>query len=202
MAGKTGTAQISKGRGGYKSGTMHYLVSFVGYFPADNPRYSCIVCLQKAGLPASGGTMSGWVFHNISEGVMAHNLNMDVSSARDTLRERKPKAMGGDLKAASMVLGHLGFDTQRKWGDTSGSQSFWGSVALGGTQYVLTQSESTPDNKVPNVKGMGARDAIYLMERRGIKTKVVGRGKVKSQSLAPGDKVVRGQVCTLIMQYQ
>ncbi len=202
VAGKTGTAQISKGRGGYKSGTMHYLVSFVGYFPADNPRYSCIVCLQKAGLPASGGTMSGWVFHNISEGVMAHNLNMDVSSARDTLRERKPKVMGGDLKAAGMVLGHLGFDTQRKWGDTSGSQSFWGSVALGGTQYVLTQNESTPDNKVPNVKGMGARDAIYLMERRGIKTKVVGRGKVKSQSLAPGDKVVRGQVCTLIMQYQ
>ena len=75
-------------------------------------------------------------------------------------------------------------------------------MALGGTQYVLTQNESTPDNKVPNVKGMGARDAIYLMERRGIKTKVVGRGKVKGQSLAPGDKVVRGQVCTLIMQYQ
>lgn len=202
VAGKTGTAQISKGRGGYKSGVMHYLVSFVGYFPADAPRYSCIVCLQKAGLPASGGTMSGWVFHNISEGVMAHNLNMDISNARDSLQERRPKAMSGDLKAASMVLGHLGFDTQRQWGDNNSDQSFWGSVALGGTQYILKQKEKESDNIVPNVRGMGARDAIYQMERRGIKTKIVGRGKVRSQSLAPGEKVVRGSVCTLTMQYQ
>ncbi len=202
VAGKTGTAQISKGRGGYKSGVMHYLVSFVGYFPADAPRYSCIVCLQKAGLPASGGTMSGWVFHNISEGVMAHNLNMDISNARDSLQELRPKAMSGDLKAASMVLGHLGFDTQRQWGDNNSDQSFWGSVALGGTQYILKQKEKESDNIVPNVRGMGARDAIYQMERRGIKTKVVGRGKVRSQSLAPGEKVVRGSVCTLTMQYQ
>ena len=202
VAGKTGTAQISKGRGGYKSGVMHYLVSFVGYFPADAPRYSCIVCLQKAGLPASGGTMSGWVFHNISEGVMAHNLNMDISNARDSLQERRPKAMSGDLKAASMVLGHLGFDTQRQWGDNNSDQSFWGSVALGGTQYILKQKERESDNIVPNVRSMGARDAIYQMERRGIKTKVVGRGKVRSQSLAPGEKVVRGSVCTLTMQYQ
>ena len=202
VAGKTGTAQISKGRGGYKSGVMHYLVSFVGYFPADAPRYSCIVCLQKAGLPASGGTMSGWVFHNISEGVMAHNLNMDISNARDSLQERRPKAMSGDLKAASMVLGHLGFDTQRQWGDNNSDQSFWGSVALGGTQYILKQKERESDNIVPNVRGMGARDAIYQMERRGIKTKVVGRGKVRSQSLTPGEKVVRGSVCTLTMQYQ
>ena len=202
VAGKTGTAQISKGRGGYKSGVMHYLVSFVGYFPADAPRYSCIVCLQKAGLPASGGTMSGWVFHNISEGVMAHNLNMDISNARDSLQERRPKAMSGDLKAASMVLGHLGFDTQRQWGDNNSDQSFWGSVALGGTQYILKQKERESDNIVPNVRGMGARDAIYQMERRGIKTKIVGRGKVKGQSLAPGEKVVRGSVCTLTMQYQ
>ena len=146
--------------------------------------------------------MSGWVFHNISEGVMAHNLNMDISNARDSLQERRPKAMSGDLKAASMVLGHLGFDTQRQWGDNNSDQSFWGSVALGGTQYILKQKERESDNIVPNVRGMGARDAIYQMERRGIKTKVVGRGKVKGQSLAPGEKVVRGSVCTLTMQYQ
>lgn len=110
--------------------------------------------------------------------------------------------MSGDLKAASMVLGHLGFDTQRQWGDNNSDQSFWGSVALGGTQYILKQKERESDNIVPNVRGMGARDAIYQMERRGIKTKVVGRGKVKGQSLAPGEKVVRGSVCTLTMQYQ
>ena len=66
VAGKTGTAQISKGAGGYKNGGTNYLVSFAGYFPADAPQYSCIVCIQKSGLPASGGTMSGKVFHEIS----------------------------------------------------------------------------------------------------------------------------------------
>lgn len=54
VAGKTGTAQISKGAGGYKSGKVNYLLSFAGYFPADDPRYSCIVCIQKSGLPRIG----------------------------------------------------------------------------------------------------------------------------------------------------
>ena len=78
VAGKTGTAQISKGAGGYKSGGTSYLISFAGYFPADAPRYSCIVCIQKSGLPASGGTMCGKVFHQISEGIMAQSLKVDV----------------------------------------------------------------------------------------------------------------------------
>ena len=73
VAGKTGTAQMSKGAAGYKSGTTDYLLSFAGYFPADAPRYSCIVCIQKSGLPASGGGMSGVVFHHIAEGIMVYN---------------------------------------------------------------------------------------------------------------------------------
>ena len=58
VSGKTGTAQVSQGKGGYKSGTMHYLVSFCGYFPSEAPKYSCIVAIQKSGLPASGGEMA------------------------------------------------------------------------------------------------------------------------------------------------
>ena len=80
VAGKTGTAQISKGAGGYKSGGTSYLISFAGYFPADAPRYSCIVCIQKSGLPASGGTMCGKVFHQISEGIRAQSLKVDVTA--------------------------------------------------------------------------------------------------------------------------
>lgn len=84
VAGKTGTAQISQGAAGYKSGTVNYLLSFAGYFPADKPRYSCIVCIQKSGLPASGGGMSGLVFHNIAEGIMAQDIKLDVRDARDS----------------------------------------------------------------------------------------------------------------------
>mgnify|MGYP002624966923 FL=1 len=83
VAGKTGTAQVADQFGSYHSGTTRYWLSFAGYFPADNPRYSCIVCLKKSGLPASGGGMSGVVFHHISEGVMAQNLKLSVDDARD-----------------------------------------------------------------------------------------------------------------------
>ena len=82
VAGKTGTAQISQGAGGYKRGRVSYLLSFAGFFPADAPRYSCIVTIKKTGLPASGGGMSGVVFHNIAEGLMARNLKMMAEIGR------------------------------------------------------------------------------------------------------------------------
>ena len=83
VAGKTGTAQVADQYGGYHSGTTRYWLSFAGYFPADNPRYSCIVCIKKSGLPASGGGMSGVVFHHIAEGVMARYLKLSVDDAHD-----------------------------------------------------------------------------------------------------------------------
>ena len=202
VAGKTGTAQISKGRGGYKSGAVRYLVSFVGYFPADAPRYSCIVCLQKTGLPASGGTMSGWVFHNISEGIMAHNLNMDASSACDTINDRHPVVLNGNLESADYVLSRLGFDSRRQWTNPNSYAPFWGKAGWKSGQYMLQQTEQEAKGTVPNVVGMGARDAVYLLERQGLKTSVIGRGKVVLQSLAPGDKVTKGTLCTIKLQYQ
>ncbi len=202
IAGKTGTAQISKGNIGYKSGVTHYLVSFVGYFPADAPRYSCIVCIQKAGLPASGGTMSGWVFHNIAEGIMAHNLNMDITSARDEQQEHRPMCLKGNLESANTILNYLGFHTIKRWSTNNGSVPFWGKVGMDGNQYILTQSEPEDMSLVPDVVGMGARDAVYEMERRGLRTRIQGRGKVVSQSIAAGKKIVRGSTCVLKMQHQ
>lgn len=107
VAGKTGTAQISKGAGGYKSGGTSYLISFAGYFPADAPRYSCIVCIQKSGLPASGSTMCGKVFHQISEGIMAQSLKVDVKDARDSASVFVPDVKTGNILAANYVLSHL-----------------------------------------------------------------------------------------------
>ena len=115
VAGKTGTAQVSKGAGGYKSGQMRYLLSFCGYFPADNPRYSCIVCIQKSGLPASGGGMSGVVFHHISEGIMAKDLKLRVSDARDSLSILLPDVKNGNMAAADYVLKCLGVATLDGW---------------------------------------------------------------------------------------
>ena len=174
VAGKTGTAQVAKA-GGYKNGTVEYWLSFCGYFPADNPQYTCLVCLKKAGLPASGGAMSGAVFHKISEGVMAKSLKLRVEDARDSLSVFIPEVKGGNKVAANDMLAQLRVST---------------------ANVNLEDSETVP-NVMPNTIGMGARDALYLIERQGVKVRLSGTGSVKRQSIAPGSAIKPGMECTL-----
>lgn len=198
VAGKTGTAQMSKGALGYKAGGTNYLLSFAGFFPADKPRYSCIVCIQKTGLPASGGGMSGVVFHHIAEGIMAQDLKLNVQDARDKESILIPSAKTGNLLATDYVLNMLGFNVINGWG---GAYPFgnpiWGTVNQDGNKLTFKEEKINRVNLVPDVKGMGARDAVYLLEKHGIKTIVVGRGRVIEQSIAPNDKVQKGMKCTL-----
>lgn len=198
VAGKTGTAQMSKGALGYKAGGTNYLLSFAGFFPADKPRYSCIVCIQKTGLPASGGGMSGVVFHHIAEGIMAQDLKLNVQDARDKESILIPSAKTGNLLATDYVLNMLGFNVINGWG---GAYPFgnpiWGTINQDGNKLIFKEEKINRVNLVPDVKGMGARDAVYLLEKHGIKTIVVGRGHVMEQSIAPNDKVQKGMKCTL-----
>jgi cell division protein FtsI (penicillin-binding protein 3) len=176
VAGKTGTAQVSQGKSGYKSGVVQYWLSFAGYFPADNPRYSCIVCIKKSGLPASGGGMSGVVFHHIAEGVMARHLKMSVDDAHDEHSVVIPDVKTGDATSANYILGELGVNSR-----VSQSAKVYG------------------ENVAPDVTGMGAKDAVYQLESRGLKVRVQGRGKVKSQSYPAGKAIVKGSECVLVM---
>ena len=133
VAGKTGTAQMSKGALGYKSGGTSYLLSFAGFFPADNPRYSCIVCIQKTGLPASGGGMSGVVFHHIAEGIMAQSLKLNVTDARDSSSILIPSAKTGNLLATDYVLNCLGFNVTNGWnGAYPFGNPIWGTTTANG----------------------------------------------------------------------
>ena len=201
VAGKTGTAQISKGTGGYKSGRMNYLLSFAGYFPADNPRYSCIVCIQKSGLPASGGGMSGVVFHEIAEGIMAQDVKLDITDARDSISILIPDVKNGNLLAADYVLSHLGISSNKWWnGSYANGNPIWGSVGHNGKNVQLAKLPVYSERYVPNVMGMGARDAVYLLESRGVKVRIEGRGKVVSQSLPAGHEIKKGEVCSLKME--
>jgi cell division protein FtsI (penicillin-binding protein 3) len=176
VAGKTGTAQVSQGKSGYKSGVVQYWLSFAGYFPADNPRYTCIVCIKKSGLPASGGGMSGVVFHHIAEGVMARHLKLSVDDAHDENSLVIPDVKNGDARTANFILGELGVDKR-----VSQSAKVYG------------------ENVTPDVTGMGAKDAVYQLESRGLKVRVQGRGKVKSQSYPAGKAIVKGSECVLVM---
>ena len=197
VAGKTGTAQISKGVAGYKSGTMNYLLSFVGFFPADAPRYSCIVCIQRPGLPASSG-FSALVFHNIAEGIMAQSLKLDVADARDSLSVLVPDVKNGDLAAADYVLKCLGVNARKNWNwQQAAGRPVWGTAANSRTGVTLTSTAAQAKNTVPDVTGMGARDAVYALESRGVRVRLQGRGKVKTQSLPPGHKIRKGETCSL-----
>ena len=202
VAGKTGTAQVSKGAGGYKAGGTNYLVSFAGYFPADNPRYSCIVCIQKSGLPASGGSMSGKVFHDIAEGIMAQSLKLDVKDAKDSASVFVPDVKDGNILAADYVLTHLGIKTNVNWsGSYANGNPIWGRTEHAGSRSTRMIKEKQYSKKaVPDVSDMGARDAIFMMESRGIKTKIYGRGKVVKQTLAPGLPVKKGMVCAIYLE--
>ena len=198
VAGKTGTAQMSKGVAGYKTGVTDYLLSFAGFFPADAPRYSCIVCIQKSGLPASGGGMSGVVFHNIAEGIMAQNLKLNVSDARDSSASLIPLVKSGNLLATDYVLSSLGFNVKNGWnGAYPFGNNIWGGAKTGSNGIILSEEKNINKRYVPDVHNMGARDAIYLLENCGIKVIMSGRGRVVEQSLAPGEKIKQGMVCKL-----
>jgi len=196
VAGKTGTAQIWTASG--KSAS--YLLSFAGFFPAEAPRYSCIVCIQKSGLPASGGGMSGVVFHHISEGIMAQSLKLDVTDARDTTSILIPDVKNGNLLAADYVLSHLGIGVDRNWMHTDAEGNYvWGSGARSNKKVSLQKQRQYESSQIPDVTGMGARDAVYLIEKRGVKAFVVGRGRVVKQSLDPGHVIKKGETCTLTL---
>ena len=200
VAGKTGTAQVADQYGGYHSGTTRYWLSFAGYFPADDPRYTCIVCLKKSGLPASGGGMSGVVFHHISEGVMAQNLKLSVEDARDTTSILVPDVKNGNVMAADYVLEHLGVKTSVNWdGSYADGNPVWGKADRQQKDVLLTQI-SNKNDIIPDLTGMGARDAVYLLESRGVKAVVKGRGKVKSQSIYSGTAVKQGMACELHLE--
>ena len=198
VAGKTGTAQIAEG-GGYKTGTMKYWLSFAGFFPADKPLYSCIVCLKKSGLPASGGGMSGVVFHHISEGVMARYLKLSVEDAHDSTSVVIPDVKNGDLQAAHFVLNQLGIKTNSGWnGDIATGAPIWGSTTRNAKDVTMYPFK-VQNNIMPNVTGMGARDAVFLLESKGLKVKLHGRGKVTNQSIAYGNAIKAGSTCSLTL---
>ena len=176
VAGKTGTAQVADQYGSYHSGITRYWLSFAGYFPADNPRYSCIVCIKKSGLPASGGGMSGVVFHHIAEGVMARNLKMSVEDAHDEYSVSIPEVKTGNSKYANQVLNQLGVNKR------------------------MPQDAKYRQNITPDVTGMGAKDAVYMLETRGLKVKLHGRGKVKKQSYPAGKEIVKGSECVWVLE--
>ncbi len=192
VSGKTGTAQVW-GKGGF---TSSYLISFAGYFPSEAPKYSCIVCIEKHGLPASGGLHCGPVFRQVAEMVMSSTVEPTLAEAKDTLRSHMPLVDYGNLMYANRVLSDLNVASDVNWTPGDADHSVWGRAVSSNKKVKLVQMSLTED-QVPDVKGMGARDAIYLLEKMGLHVRLQGYGRVVSQSLPAGHTIKRGETVVL-----
>jgi cell division protein FtsI (penicillin-binding protein 3) len=199
VAGKTGTAQLSQGSGGYKSGTIRYMVSFCGYFPADNPQYSCIVSVRTDGGAAGGATWAAPAFHEISEKVMASRNLRDIKEAYDSTLQFIPKVVAGNLAKSATVLKKLGKRSLMNSDYRNVADSLWGSVSSDSGRYVM-KPMMFQEGVVPDVHGMGASDALYLLESMGMRVTMTGVGRVKSQSPARNTRFQKGDRIQLILQ--
>ncbi|MDD3906696.1 MAG: penicillin-binding protein [Bacteroidales bacterium] len=196
IAGKTGTAQLSKGVSGYQQGGKTHQVSFCGYFPADKPRYSCIVVIRepKNEIP-SGGKQAGGVFREVAEKIYAQNLRLIPGRADSTETIEYPFPKSGNLKSLKEVLAQwnvsysLDASSKTKWVRSKTDKN-----------GILLTSAQTRKWIVPDVKDMGARDAVYLLGNSGLNVSISGKGKVVSQSIPAGSFYYKGQHIELVME--
>lgn len=195
IAGKTGTAQIASG-GVYR--TSGHQVSFCGYFPADHPKYSCIVVIRRPriGYP-SGGTMSGAVLRAIAEKIYARHMSYDLREVeRDSTAVMSPRVKAGEVKAIEDVLDELDIQVDRDSVDTK-----WViASARPDTNRVKLDGLVMREGVVPRVIGMGAKDAVYLLEQAGLRVSLSGAGRVVSQSVRPGTRVSKGQAVLVTLK--
>ncbi len=188
VAGKTGTARIA-GPNGYDG---RYRASFAGYFPAESPRYSCIVVIAdtKSGV-YYGSSIAGPVFRELANKVYATDPSFHTTSAG--LLAEKCKLPGSkDGAQTDLIQLYQAFEMPYQ-GNSSGD---WVTVTTSDSVAVL-RPRSIEANRVPDVRGMGLRDALYLLENAGLQVKTHGMGTVRRQSIAPGSDLTTSQAITL-----
>lgn len=181
FAGKTGTAQLAQNNSGYNK--KNYRASFVGYFPADNPKYSCIVVVNTPNdVGIYGAEVSAPVVREIADRVYATDPDFGAEWKGDLAVKPENPFKTGFIKDVNYINKWMGYMPMQK--HENGWMCSDGNISKG----IPAQ------NKVmPNLIGMGIKDALYLLEKSGVKVQVRGVGMVKKQSLNPGSAIGKGQ---------
>ncbi len=184
IAGKTGTVQVH--------GTAYTNVSFCGYFPADKPKYTCFVMICNVDHNLGAGGTAGKVFKNIAEQIYVANLQMPAIAAKDTIPNRSlmPEIKKGNAVETENVLKALNISYQ-------GSATTEWITQRQGQNNIYLDNLALSKEVVPNVVGMGAKDAVYILEKVGLRVKLSGRGKVFQQSIPAGNNIPKGQLITI-----
>jgi cell division protein FtsI (penicillin-binding protein 3) len=186
VAGKTGTAHVSDGPIKYSNGV--YQATFVGYFPADKPQYTCIVVIRTKPHAAShyGGTVAAPVFKEIATKLYSMYVEKKNPSLYASAKDSAGFFYAGYTNDIKSVFKKLNM-TYRD----SVAQNTWASVYANNYQPVV-KAVTVRQQVMPNVRGMGLKDAVYLLENMGLKVAIRGRGKVAMQSVAPGTALAKG----------
>jgi len=191
IAGKTGTAQKLIG-GRYRA--QRYYASFAGYFPADEPQYSAIVVIDDPkGWNRYGGDVSAPVFKEIADMIYAQNLEIHDEFEEDLLAYEGsfPVIRAGKFDELNRLCNELGISNHLGDEDVD-----WVRSRVDNNAIIWKKNHSELDI-VPNVQGMTLRDAVFLLENKGLRVSVSGNGRVKSQSLGPGKRINKGQTITI-----
>ena len=186
IAGKTGTALIAKGNQGYSD----YQASFVGYFPADKPKYSCIVVIAGPTKQIYGAQVSGTVFAAIANKVYSSNLQYHQNYNGLNRIATLPVVKVGNGLDAQLVLKKMGV----KYQDQSQGQNY---IVAQNNNGLHLEPRYIDKTQVPNVVGMPLNDAVFLLENFGLKVNVSGSGRVVFQSLIAGSILVKGKTINL-----
>jgi cell division protein FtsI (penicillin-binding protein 3) len=202
VGGKTGTAQIAKaGKKGYgEVGNRDYQASFVGYFPADKPLYTCIVIINS---PSNGiyygGLVAGPVFKEIAEKVYSSSVDfIDPINNKKDLLTKVPSSIKSKNDEMMIVSKALKLPTKSNVSD----DEYVSRNSADSTSVSLQSNNLESQLKkgiVPNLNGLSAKDALFLLENSGFHVKLFGMGSVKKQSIEAGQKYNKGDKITLIL---
>ncbi len=193
VAGKTGTAQVADDNRGYR-GKRRYQASFCGYFPADKPKYAMMVSINGPKNGYYGAQVAGPVFKEIADRIYARDIQMYNNIPEHLVgNTNNPEAKAGQTKAVKKVYNAFGIKTLY----AAKSEYFNKVDTSNGLAY---EDFASLKGVMPNVNGMGLKDALYLLGNAGLKTHVKGRGKVTGQSIAAGSRIGKGLLVQLELQ--
>jgi len=189
VAGKTGTAKVANGNKGYGEGIFQS--SFAGYFPADNPQYTCVVIIKnRPHAPIFyGASVAGPVFKEIADRLYSTYIQNKLDIA--------PVFAMKDSQLFNYSISKMSLQTIAKqlsipYQDSSLSTNDW--IQLQGKGKTLKAAQQViSDSSMPNMTGMKLQDALWLCEKKGLLVKCVGKGKVIKQSIAQGELIIKGQ---------
>ena len=195
IAGKTGTAVVQNADGRYgEDGNKTYQASFVGYFPADEPLYSCIVVVAAPSKDIYGATVSGTVFSAIANKVYSNSLNYHKAINEEKKKVKDaPVIKDGNITDLLVVLKRLHLPYQMD------AYSEWSRVRTSGSNISIVPRKIS-STTVPNLAGLTAKDAVALIEDLGMHVYVRGSGKVVKQTIPAGSPLVPGGLIELILE--